>query len=64
MKLAKATMYILTPKLDWLNVLISLNGLLLIIFNFLQPLFLFMGGDWMWENIVVGLNAKYGWNCS
>jgi len=47
MKLAKATMYILTPKLDWLNVLISLNGLLLIIFNFLQPLFLFMGGDWM-----------------
>ncbi len=46
MKLAKATMYTLTSKLDWLDVLINLNGLLLVIFNFLQPLFLFMGGDW------------------
>jgi hypothetical protein len=46
MKLAKAIVYTLTPKLDWLDVLISLSGLLLIIFNFLQPLFLFMGGDW------------------
>jgi len=46
MKLAKATMYTFTSKLDWLDVLISLNGLLLVIFNFLQPLFLFMGGDW------------------
>jgi hypothetical protein len=44
--LAKATMYTLRPKLDWLDVLISLNGLLLVILNFLQPLFLFMGGDW------------------
>jgi hypothetical protein len=44
MKLAKATVYTLTLKLDWLDVLISLSGLLLVIF--LQPLFLFMGGDW------------------
>jgi hypothetical protein len=46
MKLAKAIVYTLTLRLDWLDVLISLSGLLLVIFNFLQPLFLFMGGDW------------------
>jgi hypothetical protein len=46
MKLAKAIVYTLTLRLDWLNVLISLSGLRLVIFNFLQALFLFMGGDW------------------
>jgi hypothetical protein len=46
MKLAKAIVSTLTQRLDWLDVLISLSGLLLVIFSFLQPLFLFIGGDW------------------
>jgi hypothetical protein len=33
MKLAKAIVYTLTLRLDWLDVLISLSGLLLVIFN-------------------------------
>jgi hypothetical protein len=38
MKLTKTTVYTLALRLNWLNVLISLNGLLLVIFNFLQRL--------------------------
>jgi hypothetical protein len=62
MKLTKTIVYILTLKLNWLNVFFCLSSLLLVNFNFLQHLFLFMGGDWDVRKYCC--RAEYGWNCS